>query len=266
MGTLSVLTLLMVLIPSALGSGTSIGFKAPYSGSVSLSSYFSSSGCGGHAKQIAPPQFDLQKGSGGFSAASSARSCGSGFHTSGASSSGMAGGGMDVAVKVGVPSSGLHWVNASWTFTANGFTSLTPGTCSVPSTSYYGDCARSVSAMITGYASLVDTSTGQYYFSTNVWAGVTQASSVDYYCTYGSCTSSATVGSPGPFAVSSKFTWTFSVSLQKGHHYLLVTSFSGGTQATVSCYAATLSGASGSVGLNFAHLGGGAKLTGVTVQ
>jgi hypothetical protein len=262
----------VVLALFALAAGPAVGggargaagvvLTAPYKGGVTPIENWATRACG-KARIIHAVSFQLATGVGGFSAATSSRTCGHPFGEQGRVSYGQVSGEFDIGLKI-PGRTGSTTIVANWTFTATGSAVIAPGVCTVSPTVSGSQCFQAAIASVAAIAWVDDLTNGSRTYSTNGWSGLGNASYNDSFCYNGTCRTYA-YGTPGSFSGSSSPSLWFNITgMKASHHYLLVLEVQALVIAENAAYNTPITGGSAAASLNFATLGNGAVLNGVT--
>ena len=268
-GALTVATLVLLLAPSTLGASTNhaIVLSAPYRGvTTGTSSTLSTTGCGNAANPVVP-FFSGATGMGGFANHAAAPGC----TNNPSGSSAYATQGFTSNIPLSLSSSNATIV-ALATVTAAGVTKLVPGVCGASNaSSSYQFCYQSAEAYVTGYAYVIDQTTGAYFGSTTYWAGLYASQYYETYCFSFNGTSGCSVFSSGNttatgFHSSTTFSWTFAVTgVNPSDKLVLQISFSGASFAYQYVYGTTLTGGTTRAGTNVGSGVNGIELDSITI-
>jgi hypothetical protein len=239
--------------------------RAPYHGVVTPSNAISVSGCS-KARIVAPPQFDLRAGVGGFSDFASAKTCGQSAASFGGQGYGYSDSEFDLTLKI----PGKHNLNsttqvvANWVLSYVAVTRFSVGGCAVNLSASGSYCDSYAGFSLYAFGYVLDRSTGNLTPGVSSWNGFGNSSYNDTYCNSGSCTSGGSV-SPGTVAGSVSAAWTFNVTnMVKSDAYVLEMYVYGDTSAGATFYNAVLGPTSVSASLNFDTVGNGAQLISIT--
>jgi len=246
--------LIMALSPAAAAAGHT--YHAPYTGTVSqTSSYTSVSGCATGAL-TSPVNWSASTGTFTMAAKSSGKGCGTQLAGVGGNSYGSAEGGLEVAIPIKAATSAAHSISVNWKIHASVSESMTPGTCVTSNTTtFFQYCEVFADVSIYGFAYLVDTTNGTYFYPTNYWDYYNESYN-ETYCYSGTCYLSA-----GSFAYGAlgNVSWFINGTLNKLDSYAIVTYMYVYASSGAEAYTATLSGGSASASVVLA--GGPNKAT-----
>ena len=257
----------MLFVTSVAAGATMV---PPYKGSVSANyNSQSTGGCSAVGKIVAKAAWSPVTGIGHFADAASAKSCAKSLAGIGSGSNGYASGEFEIAIPVHIATTGAHSVAPTWMFTiADSQKMSVGGVCpavKISATGYGSSyCDASSEAYVSGYAYLVDTTNGTYFYSTSYWSGFFNYSSQynDTYCYNFNCSYyNSSYGAPSTFSGSTSHTWWFNGTMVKSHKYVLITYVYGGASAYLYGYPKS----SASAMVNLATLGNGAKLSSISV-
>jgi len=251
--------LIMALSPAAAAAGHT--YHAPYAGAVSqTNTYTSVSGCATGAL-TAPVNWSSTTGVFTMTAKTSAKGCGTQLAGVGGNSYGAAQGGVEVAVPIKAATSAAHSLSVNWKFHGSATMTMTPGTCTLATTTSFQDCYVSGYIDIYAGAYLVDLTNGSYFYPTNYWYFYNDSYN-ETYCYSGSCYNAS--GSFG-FGTLGNVSFFINGTLNKLDSYAVVTYVYAYASSSVSAYVATLSGGSATASVVLAGGSNKAALSSIVI-
>jgi hypothetical protein len=234
--------------------------SAPFLGmKVTTSNVWSKSGCG--ATKVLPKAFFYPRiGSGGFAAFTVARTCLPANGGASAYSSAYASTGFDLSYKMNFLHKGAHTISIALHLDLGGHASLARGACN-PGTSTYYYCSMSYYGHVGGTAYLFDSTSGQYFFPSKYWAGLTTTHGLFSYYYNGGWANGSSMSS-GPFFGSTWANISIPAKVITTHHYALLFSVGASLWSDESGYSMSKA----SLVVDMANHGHGILLASVSVS